>query len=97
MPAHKPSPDKKSHKFGDKTKKKVADFDDYEDDFEDDIVEDLPVEDYDASETKDKNPEFTESGVSASQSYGMDPSVTSLDIEGYDHVEQAILNSPYKM
>lgn len=96
VPAHKPSPDKKSHKFGDKSKKK-ADFDDYEDDFEDDIVEDLPVEDYDASETKDKNPEFTESGVSASQSYGMDPSVTSLDIEGYDHVEQAILNSPYKM
>jgi hypothetical protein len=97
MQINKPSPDKKSHKFGDKGKKKVTDLDDYEDDFEDDIVEDLPVEDFEANEPKDKNPEFTESGVSASQSYGMDPSVTSLDIEGYDHVEQAILNSPYKM
>ena len=97
MQINKPSPDKKSQKFGDKGKKKVTDFDDYDDDFEDDIVEDLPVEDFDVNEPKDKNPEFTESGVSASQSYGMDPSVTSLDIEGYDHVEQAIISSPYKM
>lgn len=98
MEIAKPSPDKKSHKFGGKnTKPKTDDFADYEDDFEDDIDEDLPVEDFDMNDHKDKNPEFTESGVSASQSYGMDPSVTSLDIEGYDHVEQAIINSPYKM
>ena len=94
----KPSPDQKSQKFRCKAgKEKEGGLDDYDDDFEDDIVEDLPVEDYDANEPKDNNPEFGESGVSGSQSYGMDPSVTSLDIEGYDHVEQAVINSPYKM
>lgn len=70
--------------------------DDYEDDFEDDIVEDLPVEDFDVDDHKEKD-NLAESGVSASQSMGMDPSVTSLDIEGYDYVEQAVVNSPYKI
>lgn len=97
MEVKKPSPDHKSTKFGNKASKPKDDLDDYDDDFEDDIVEDLPVEDFDANDPKDKNPEFAESGASASQSMGMDPSVTSLDIEGYDHVEQAIINSPYKM
>ena len=97
MQINKPSPEKKSQNFGDKGKKKVTNFDDYDDDFEDDIVEDLLVEDFDVNKPKDKIPEFTESGVSASQSYGMNPSVTSLDIEGYDPVEQSIISSPYKM
>lgn len=93
----KSSPDKKAQKFGGKqTKPKAAGFDDYDDDFEDDIAEDLPVEDFDANDHRD-NHEFGESGVSASQSMGIDPSVNSLDIEEYDHVEQAIINSPYKM
>lgn len=71
--------------------------DEYEDDdFEDDIAEDLPVEDIDAEYGKEKD-QFAESGVSQSQSMGMDPSVTSLDIEGYDYVEQAVINSPYKI
>lgn len=93
--APKQSPDKKSKKIESKQPKKDA-IDDYEDDFEDDIIEDLPVEDMYGRDSRDKDP-FTESGMSASQSMGMDPSVTSLDIEGYDHVEQAIINSPYKM
>ena len=91
----KASPDKKPTDSK-STKKQTAVDDDYDDDFEDDIVEDLPIEDIDADDHKEKDP-FAESGVSASQSMGMDPSVTSLDIEGYDHVEQAIINSPYKM
>jgi len=83
----KASPDKP------KEPKPAAVDDDYEDDFE--IVEDLPVEDFHEDDGKDKDA-FAESGVSASQSMGMDPSVTSLDIEGYDYVEQAVINSPYK-
>lgn len=96
---NKASPDaKKMEKFGGKAGKQrnSAGLDDYDDDFEDDIAEDLPVEDYDAGFDKDKNPEFGESGVSGSQSMGMDPSVNSLDIEEYDHVERAVINSPYK-
>ncbi len=59
--------------------------DDYIEDFDgDDISEDIPapeVEDY--IEDKQAN--------SQSQSIGMDPSVTSLDIEGYDYVERVQL------
>ena len=53
--------------------------DDYEDGFDDDIQEDLPVEE---PELNLDEPE------GQSQSMGMDPSVTSLDIEGYDYVEE---------
>ena len=56
--------------------------DDYDDGFDDDIVEELPVEE------PDLNPE---SGAGGSQSMGLDPSVTSLDIEGYDYVGQVQL------
>lgn len=99
MEVDKASPDTKAHKFGSKPAKNkpTGGLDDYEDDFEDDIIEDLPVEDFDPVDNKDKNPEFGESGISASQSMGMDPSVNSLDIEEYDHVEQAVINSPFKM
>lgn len=92
--APKQSPDRKAKNIESKQPKKEI-IDDYDDDFEDDILEDLPVEDIYGTDHKEKDP-FGESGVSASQSMGMDPSVTSLDIEGYDHVEQAIINSPYK-
>lgn len=98
MEIQKNSPDKKAQKFDTKgNKPKTTGFDDYDDDFEDDIAEDLPVEDFDMHDHKDKNPEFGESGVSASHSMGIDPSVNSLDIEDYDYVEQAVINSPYKM
>jgi hypothetical protein len=91
------SPESKvMEKYGGKVNKPRTSggLDEYDDDFEDDIAEDLPVEDFDTG--VDKNPEFGESGVSGSQSMGMDPSVNSLDIEEYDHVERAVINSPYK-
>ena len=98
MEMDRSSPDKDAMNFEEKDPKpKISDgLEDYNDDFEDDIEEDLPVEDFDPQESKDKNLEFGESGVSASQSMGMDPSVQSLDIEEYDHIEQAIINSPFK-
>jgi hypothetical protein len=89
----KASPDK----YAEDTKPSKAMLeDDYDDDFEDDIAEDLPVEDFDLYDHKEKD-NFAASGASASASMGMDPSVTSLDIEGYDYVEQAVVNSPFKM
>ena len=98
MEMDRASPDKKAEKFGQKdAKPKVSDgLEDYENDEFEDIEEDLPVEDYDAADPKDKNPEFGESGMSGSQSMGMDPSVQSLDKEDYDHIEQAVINSPFK-
>lgn len=96
MEMDRASPDTKAQKFGTKNRVNKPAADDYDDDFEDDIVEDLPVEDFEASEKKDKNPEFGESGMSGSQSMGMDPSVQSLDVEEYDYVEKAIINSPFK-
>ncbi len=91
------SPDRNALNFGAKDPKPKATggIDDYEDDFED-IEEDLPVEDFDPAESHDKNPEFVESGMSGSQSMGMDPSVQSLDVEDYDHIERAVVNSPFK-
>jgi hypothetical protein len=57
------------------------------DDFdEEEIDEDLPVN---FDESDDKFGE--EPKESASQSIGMDPSVTSLDIEGYDFIEKVQL------
>eukprot|EP00344_Euplotes_crassus_P011504 CAMPEP_0197003670 /NCGR_PEP_ID=MMETSP1380-20130617/11218_1 /TAXON_ID=5936 /ORGANISM="Euplotes crassus, Strain CT5" /LENGTH=269 /DNA_ID=CAMNT_0042422241 /DNA_START=243 /DNA_END=1053 /DNA_ORIENTATION=+ len=98
MEMDRDSPDRDALRFGsEEAKPKPAGgLDDYEDDFEDDIEEDLPVEDFDPAESPDKNPEFHESGMSGSQSMGMDPSVQSLDVEDYDHIEKAMINSPYK-
>ena len=59
---------------------------DYADDFDEEIPEDLPEEDQ-FEESADKEGH----GASNSQSMGMDPSVTSLDIEGYDHIEEVQL------
>lgn len=68
--------------------KKPSDIsEDYVDDFdEEEIDEDLPVN---FDESDDKFGE--EPKESASQSIGMDPSVTSLDIEGYDFIEKVQL------
>jgi hypothetical protein len=90
MEVSKPSPDKQSHKFSSNARKPGAV--DMVEDYEDEDFED----DFEATDPKDKNPEFVESGISASQSMGMDPSVNSLDIDEYDHVEQAVINSPFK-
>ena len=67
-------------------KKKDNESNDYDDDFEDDIEESLPAEDVD-----DLDPnKFEESGnaFTGSQSMGMDPSVNTLAMDEYDHVEE---------
>jgi hypothetical protein len=65
---------------------------DFEDDFEDDIEEELPSDkEFEESENWANNPNkiFSESGgVTASQSMGVDPSVDSLALEEYDHIEE---------
>lgn len=61
---------------------------DYDDDFDDDDIEEmLPVEDIDDHDNK-----FTESGnaFTGSQSMGMDPSVNTLAMDEYDHIEEVI-------
>lgn len=67
--------------------------DTYGDDFEEEIDEELPVDDLLGSNDNirgggGQNP-ITESlgGVTVSQSLGVDPSVDSLALEDYDHIE----------
>jgi hypothetical protein len=61
--------------------------DNYEDDFDEDIDEELPERD-DLEDSGDKIGKIGEShGVTVSQSLGIDPSVDSLALEEYDHVE----------
>lgn len=69
--------------------KKLADDNDYDDDFDSDIEEMLPVEDI---EVDDDHNKFTESGnaFTGSQSMGMDPSVNTLAMDEYDHVEEVL-------
>lgn len=66
---------------------------DYDDDFdEDDIEEMLPVEDIDDNDDHHDNKMFTESGnaFTGSQSMGLDPSVNTLAMDEYDHVEEVV-------
>ncbi len=79
--------------FNDKSKGKKEDdiIDTYGDDFEEEIEEDLP-DDNNLLESNDNvNPHknVTESlgGITVSQSLGVDPSVDSLALEDYDHIE----------
>ena len=68
------------------SKKKENDSNDYDDDFEDDdIQEDIPANDDEHDPNK-----FEESGnaFTGSQSMGMDPSVNTLAMDEYDHVEE---------
>lgn len=84
-PAEKPKPSPKA-------KNKKNDDNDYLDDFEDDDIEEmLPVEDIDDHD-RDENKMFSESGnaFTGSQSMGMDPSVNTLAMDEYDHVEEVI-------
>ena len=64
--------------------------DNYEDDF-DEIEEDLPENDddeqVDEGVAKSGNIAGSGHGITASQSLGVDPSVDSLALEDYDHVE----------
>ena len=64
----------------------------YDDDFEDDIPEDLPADQNDLLDDADLNARSANvagsgQGITVSQSLGVDPSVDSLALEDYDHVE----------
>ena len=62
----------------------------YDDDFDDDIEEDLPADqnDYDDLNARSAtNIAGSGQGITVSQSLGVDPSVDSLALEDYDHVE----------
>ena len=57
----------------------------YDDDFEYDIEEELPAEDEQPASAR--HVETSGQGITVSQSLGVDPSVDSLALEDYDHVE----------
>ena len=67
--------------------------DNYDDDFEDEIPEDLPepvdpmLEDADLNARSANNVAGSGQGITVSASLGVDPSVDSLALEDYDHVE----------
>lgn len=75
------------------TKKKVEEADAYQDDFDDDIEEELPednhlLESHGDGQYPNRNPPGESlGGVTMSQSLGVDPSVDSLALEDYDHIE----------
>lgn len=78
----------------DKSKSKVKEddiIDTYGDDFEEEIEEDIPDADGLLESNENVNPlkNITESlgGITVSQSLGVDPSVDSLALEDYDHIE----------
>jgi hypothetical protein len=64
----------------------------YGDDFEEEIEEDLPEDNHLLDSNENVNAQkggVTESmgGITVSQSLGVDPSVDSLALEDYDHIE----------
>jgi len=65
--------------------------DNYDDDFDDDIEEDLPGDQQDLDDAdlnaRSANVAGSGQGITVSQSLGVDPSVDSLALEDYDHVE----------
>ena len=71
--------------------KSSNDLDNYDDDFDDDIEEDLPPEqnEFDEADLNARSGNVAGSGhgITVSQSLGVDPSVDSLALEDYDHVE----------
>jgi len=60
--------------------------DQYDDDF-DDIEEDLPVDEVQPDDIHITGIGASGQGITVSQSLGVDPSVDSLALEDYDHVE----------
>jgi len=73
--------------------KETSDNGAYDDDFDDDdIPEDLPADQIDPMADEDLNARSANvagsgQGITVSQSLGVDPSVDSLALEDYDHVE----------
>jgi len=80
--------EKEFNKQKDLKKQESDDKLDYDDDFEQDIEEDLPedVDDPLANDI-DGNEKSANVAITVSQSLGVDPSVDSLALEDYDHVE----------
>jgi hypothetical protein len=81
----KPAPKKEVEKeISDKGSSYISD--NYQDDF-DDIEEDLPVVDLPLDDDINVGYGASGQGITVSQSLGVDPSVDSLALEDYDHVE----------
>lgn len=72
-------------------KSSKKDDNEYDDDFDDDIIEEMLPEDNNLGDNDDDKM-FTESGnaFTGSQSMGMDPSVNTLAMDEYDHVEEVV-------
>jgi hypothetical protein len=80
----KPAPAAQAQKdVSDKGSSQISD--NYQDDFDDDIEEDLPDDEIIVAD--DINIGVSGQGITVSQSLGVDPSVDSLALEDYDHVE----------
>lgn len=72
-----------------KSKKEDDIIETYGDDFEEEIEEDIPDNLGESNENVNPHKNITESlgGITVSQSLGVDPSVDSLALEDYDHIE----------
>jgi hypothetical protein len=82
----------KSGKYSrDNSKKEDDIIETYGDDFEEEIDEELPEDNHllDSNDNFNPHKNITESagGITVSQSLGVDPSVDSLALEDYDHIE----------
>ena len=86
-PPAEPKPDKSGSKYTNKQ----SEVNDFADDF-DDIEEMLPDNNDDRQADDDADKMFSESGnaFTGSQSMGMDPSVNTLAMDEYDHVEEVM-------
>lgn len=88
---------KKANQFNSRqgiSKEEADDDANYDDDFDDDIEEDLPADQHEGLDEVDdlnarsaNNVAGSGQGITVSQSLGVDPSVDSLALEDYDHVE----------
>jgi hypothetical protein len=72
-----------------KSKKEDDIIETYGDDFEEEIEEDIPDNLGESNDNVNAHKNITESlgGITVSQSLGVDPSVDSLALEDYDHIE----------
>lgn len=90
-PVEEPKPAKTTVTTQSKPKENKKDLNDYDDDFEDDDIQEmLPVDNMD--DDGDEHRMFSESGnaFTGSQSMGMDPSVNTLAMDEYDHIEEVM-------
>ena len=84
------NPDKNKNQYSrDNSKREDDIIDTYGDDFEEEIEEDIPEVDHllESNDNPHKNITERAGGITVSQSLGVDPSVDSLALEDYDHIE----------